>query len=301
LFSPEIRQDPAAPVTVQVLPPGLAVTVNDVGAGGAPAATVTVTEPLCGTPVGAGGVFGADAEGVTGVEASEGSEVPEPLVAVAVNVYAMALARPGTKQDVAGAVIVQVAPSGLAVTVYVLPTGVPGGTVTVAPLLPATPVGIPGLPGMAANGVVAGLDAGDGAEVPSALVAVAVNVYGEPLDNPVTTQDPADPVTVQVLPPGLAVTVNDVGTGPAPAATVTVAAPLRGTAVGAGGTPGPETGVTGSDSTDSGEVPPSLLAVDLNVYAVPLVRPVTTHDPEAPMTVQVLPGAATPPTYAWTV
>jgi hypothetical protein len=51
------------------------------------------------------------------------------------------------------------------------------------------------------------LDAAEPLEVPVALVAVAENVYAEPLVRPVTVHEPAAPVTVQVFPPGDAVTV----------------------------------------------------------------------------------------------
>jgi hypothetical protein len=73
--------------------------------------------------------------------------------------------------------------------------GVPGTLVAV------TSVGAPG--------VLAGVMAFDGAEaalVPTALVAVTVNVYVVPLVRPVTVQLVA-PVVVHVLVPGLAVTV----------------------------------------------------------------------------------------------
>ena len=58
--------------------------------------------------------------------------------------------------------------------------------------------------------VIVGLtepDAADPLEVPVALVAVAENVYAVPLLRPVTVHEPAAPVTVQVRPPGEAVTV----------------------------------------------------------------------------------------------
>ena len=59
-----------------------------------------------------------DATGVTAVDAVDGSESPMPLVATTVNVYAVPFVNPGTTHVVAGAVAVQVAPPGPAVTVY---------------------------------------------------------------------------------------------------------------------------------------------------------------------------------------
>ena len=46
------------------------------------------------------------------------------------------------------------------------------------------------------------------------------------------------------------------------------------------------TGVTELDAVDKPDVPAELVAVVLKKYAVPFVKPVTTHDPEAPVTVQ---------------
>ena len=70
-----------------------------------------------------------------------------------------------------------------------------------SPGVPDTAVGAPGT----ANGVTAA-DADDTAPVPTALVAVTVNVYAVPLPNPVTVADVA-PVVDAVKPPGDEVTV----------------------------------------------------------------------------------------------
>lgn len=56
---------------------------------------------------------------------------------------------------------------------------------------------------LARIGLISGVtafDAEDAADVASMLVAVAVNVYVEPLVSPVTMHDPEEPVTVQDLP-----------------------------------------------------------------------------------------------------
>jgi hypothetical protein len=47
--------------------------------------------------------------------------------------------------------------------------------------------------------------------------------------------------------------------------------------------------VTTDVSGDAGEVPASLLAVTVNVYAVPLVSPVTVAEVSAPVAVAVRP------------
>jgi hypothetical protein len=127
-------------------------------------------------------------------------------------------------------------------------------------------------------------------EVPAELVAVAVKVYAVPFVRPVTAHEPEAPVTVQVAPPGDAVTWYEVGVPPEPADTVTAARPSPATAVGAPGVPGSGgTGVTALEAADELVVPKELAAVAVNVYAVPLVKPVTVHEPKAPVPVQVAP------------
>ena len=110
---------------------------------------------------------------------------------------------------------VQVAPPGLAVTVYPVMAAPPllVGTVQVtvacgvAPL--ATPPTFPAATPVGAPGTVAGTagaEAADTAPVPAALVAVTVNVYAVPAVSPEVTVHEV-PAVVQVAPPGDAVTV----------------------------------------------------------------------------------------------
>ena len=121
----------------------------------------------------------------------------------------------------------------------------PAVTVTVACASPATAVGALGTAGawVAAVGAT-GFDAADGLEVPAEFVAVDVNVYVESLVNPVTVHEVAGTVTVQLPPPGEAVTVYEVGVPPEPGAViVTVACPSTpATAVGVPGMPGGSAG-----------------------------------------------------------
>jgi hypothetical protein len=50
-------------------------------------------------------------------------------------------------------------------------------------------------------------------------------------------------------------------------------------------------GTTAIDATDELDVPAPFVAVDVKVYDVPFVRPVTVHEPDAPVTVHcALPG-----------
>ncbi len=96
---------------------------------------------------------------------------------------------------------------------------------TVAWPSPATAVGALGTPGawVAAVGVTE-FDAPDAPEVPAAFVAVEVKVYAVLLVKPVTVHEVTGTVTVQVPPPGDAVTVYEVGVPPEPGALmVTVA------------------------------------------------------------------------------
>jgi hypothetical protein len=52
------------------------------------------------------------------------------------------------------------------------------------------------------------------------------------------------------------------------------------------GAPGTVAGVTEADALDKPDVPAEFVAVVLKKYVVPFVKPVTTHEPEAPVTVQ---------------
>ena len=67
---------------------------------------------------------------------------------------------------------------------------------------------------------VAAAEAAEAADVPPVFVAVDVNVYDVPFVKPVTTHDVSGTVTVQVRPPGDAVTVYDTGVPPADGATI---------------------------------------------------------------------------------
>ena len=98
-------------------------------------------------------------------------------------------------------------------------------------------------------------------------------------------------VSVPVIPPGLDVAVYVVIVAPpfddgAVHATVTDVA-LASVAVPIVGAPGTVAGVTALDAVDALDVPAEFVAVVVNVYAVPFVKPVTAHEPDAPVTVQV--------------
>src|SRR5665648_799197 len=85
-------------------------------------------------------------------------------------------------------------------------------------------------------------------------------------------------IMVAVAPPGDAVTVYPVIDEPpllAGAVQLTIAEAFPGVANTAVGAPGTVLGVTTALATDAGEVPTLLVAVTVNVYAVPLASPVT--------------------------
>jgi len=124
--------------------------------------------------------------------------------------------------------------------------------------------------------------------VPPPFVAVALNVYDVPFVKPFTVQLPDEPVTVQVNDPGVEVTRYDVGVPPLPAATVTTADETPASAVGVRGVPGiVGCGVTAFEATDAADVPPPLVAVVVNVYDVPFVKPDTVQLPDAAFTTHV--------------
>ncbi len=66
-------------------------------------------------------------------------------------------------------------------------------------------------------------------------------------------------------------------TGAVQRTTADASAAVATTAVGADGTVGP-VGVTAVDAIDDTLLPTALVAMTVNVYGVPFVRPVTVHD-----------------------
>ena len=124
-----------------------------------------------------------------------------------------------------------------------------------------------------------GADAAEGADSPWALRAMTVKVYGEPLVRPVTVQVVA-PVVVHDFPGVDEVTTYPLMADP-PCSTgachETTTCPLPGVAVTPKGAEGTPPGVTGADGVEGTELPAAFLATTENVYAVPLVRPVTTQ------------------------
>src|SRR5712691_6817563 len=136
------------------------------------------------------------------------------------------------------------------------------------PAVAVSPVGAPGT----VAGVTA-LEAADAGPVPTALVAVTVNVYLSPLDRPVTVIGLAVPVATwpprAELVASVAVTVYWVIAEPPlddGALNDTFAEALPATAITLAGAPGTaRPGVTALDAADAGPVPTELVAVTVNV------------------------------------
>jgi hypothetical protein len=137
-------------------------------------------------------------------------------------------------------------------------------------------------------------------ESPVLTFAMVVNVYAVPAVSPVMVHDPDAPVTVHFAPPGVAVTSYDVGVNP-PVGAVTVIVALSSPA-----TTVCTPGVFGADlastvvAVEAALVPESnvdLFAIDVNVYAVPAVKPVIVHDPDAPVTVHFAPPGVAVTSY----
>ena len=153
-------------------------------------------------------------------------------------------------------------------------------------------------PMVGAPGTVAGVtefEADEGVLVPMLLVAVTVNVYAVPLVRPVITVEVA--AVVVLNPPTLDDTVYEVIALPPlfpGAVNVTVACPLPPVAVPMVGALGTVAGVTEFEAEEGELVPMLLVAVTVNVYAVPLVRPVMVIGEDPPV-------AVNPPTLEETV
>ncbi len=244
---------------------------------------VTVACPLPAVAVPIVGASGTVA-GVTELLAIEAVLVPYALVAVTVKVYAVPFVNPKTvSEDEPPEAICP----PLDVTVYDVidePPLLTGAVkVTVACPLPAVAVPIVG-----ASGTVEGvteLDTADAVLVPTAFVAVTVKVYVVPFVRPVMVigDDPPEAVC-----PPLDVTVYDVIAEPpllTGAENVTTASPFPAVAVPIVGASGVVAGTTALDTAEAVLVPTAFVAVTVNVYVVPLVRPVTVIGEDPPVAV----------------
>jgi len=140
-----------------------------------------------------------------------------------------------------------------------------------SPAVATTP---PGAPGTSTSVNV--FEAAELAPVPTLLVALTVHVYPTPRVIPAIVIGLAVPLTV--ISPALQLTVYPVMAAPplsAGATKLTANAPRPPVIVTPVGTPGNPTGKTEFDAADAAPVPTSFVAVTVQMYAVPFVRPVT--------------------------
>ena len=171
-------------------------------------------------------------------------------------------------------VTVALAPTGLEVTVYevmALPPSLSGAVqeteAEASPAVAVTPVGAPGT--VAGAFGVTLFDGAEAALLPTAFVAITVNVYVVPFVRPVSVADV--PVTVALAPTGLEDTVYEVMALPpslsgAVQETVAEASPaVAVTPVGALGTVAGAFGVTLFDGAEAALLPTALVATTVNV------------------------------------
>jgi hypothetical protein len=115
-----------------------------------------------------------------------------------------------------------------------------------------------------------------GALAPATLLAYTTNVYETPFCNPPIRIGPMVPDAL--CPPGLATTVYVTGAPPvSPGANATAAWASPALATTLAGVAGLRAGVTALDAELARPVPTAFVARTVNVYAVPLLSPVTTR------------------------
>jgi hypothetical protein len=225
---------------------------------------------------------------VTGVEGADATEVrPSVFVAVTVNVYEVPDVSPLTVMVPEPACsTMPVIPSGFDVAVYLVIVAPPfdvgavnaTSTLFVAVFVAAPITGAPGAPFVATDP-----EGTDAPEVkPAVFVAVTVNVYEVPAVSPVTSMVPPPACSKVPDPPaGIDVAVYCVMSEPpfnagAVNETFAVVDPVT-VATTFPGTPIVVTDPEGLDAPE--ERPVVFVAVTVNVYEVPAVRPVTSMDP----------------------
>ncbi len=231
---------------------------------------------------GAAGALGT-VFGIAIADAGDCAPVPFAFVAATVHVYDFPFESPPiTVGDARSDTEPGVPPFDDAhATVYPVIALPPSNGATNATLIcafPAVTVGCAGGSGTRLGTTTS--DAGDGALVPFAFVAVSVHVYDFPLVNPTTMiGDPApDPVPATppfddphaVLYPVIALPPSNGGTND------TVTCPFPAPTTGAAGALGTVFGTAAADAGDAAPAPFAFVAVTVHVYDFPFVRPPTT-------------------------
>ena len=270
----------ASPVTVIGEPTEVAACVPQVAvydvigeppseAGGENATVARASPGMALTASGAPG----SVTGVTLAVGAEAGPVPATLVAATVQETATPLVRPLTVSGETAPVVLFVPHVAVYAVIGAPPVerGAAKATVTCAlPGVAVTPVG--------ASGTVAGVtlaEGDDGALVPTALVAVTVHVTAVPFVRPATTM--GEPAPEALCAPQVAA-YEVIGVPPVEAGAVneTVTWPFPRTADTAVGEPGGPSGVTVLDGVEAAPVPAAVVAVTVQLTAVPLASPVTT-------------------------
>ena len=248
----------------------------------------TVNSPLPTPAVGCPGAFGT-VLGITGADAGDGGLVPFAFVAVTVHEYDFPFDRDPTE---IGEVTAEFEPATppfdelheASKRMIMLPPSAGATNDTVNCPFPTPAVGCAGAAGIVLG--TTGADAGDGALVPFAFVAVTVHVYVFPFVNdPTTTGEPgpdADPAAppfddthaapklVMALPPSNG-TTNETETCAFPNPTV-----------GCTSTDGIVLGIAFAEAGDGALVPLAFVAVTVHVYDFPFDRPpMTIGEPAA--------------------
>jgi hypothetical protein len=278
------------PITVQNVP-RVAVHENP------PGFEVTVYAVIDEPPLDAGAVhettdcpFAADVavtavatpgtpRGISPSDTRDATDEPDTFEAATVNVYIEPLVRPSTVHEVSA--VTQVNPPGFEVTVYEVTAAPPSEngsdqdsvTEPLATSVIATSNGD--------EGTVDGTIAADTSEAPSpdTFTAATVNEYEFPLVSLVMMQLVAE-VSQTTPPTEVRTTYFEIDAPPLLDGAVqdttdwAFAAPVADTAI---GTPGNVDGIAAADATEAAPVPLAFVAVTVNVYAVPFVRPVIVH------------------------
>ena len=126
-------------------------------------------------------------------------------------------------------------------------------------------------------------DTSEAAPSPDAFTAATVKLYEVPFVSPTTVQGDTA-LSHTTSPAALRTTYFEIDAPPLLDGAVqdttdwAFAAPVADTAI---GTPGTVEGTTEAEASEAEPVPDTLVAVTVNEYEVPLVRPITVHEVEA--------------------
>ena len=209
---------------------------------------------------------------IDGVIAAE--ELPEPFIAVTVNVTGVPLVRLKLAVETSAPTVIGLPTDGVIMYPVIAEPPVEAGGVheTVAELIPTTVVISVGAPGSEADGVTATEE--ESKELLTAFIAETVNVTGLPFVRLVSVVVKTSLPTVIGLPTDGVMIYPVIAEPPSDAGgfQVTVAEPLPLDTETPVGVLGGVAGVTGDGVIVDEELPEAFIAVTVNVTGVPLVR-----------------------------